>query len=216
MIVDWALFSHFGAAKVEHITLSKRTVCDQAKQIPITLDRRILMFKSTLAALVTLLIMSSTAFADRRPRCNPEKVPGSYVRYRTDNPYIDQLKLGSDGTAYWYQSTSFDLLFTTGTFIPEIGSWKCLEDGSVLVTTIGTNYEVSGGDMHILENQRTTQKLSVVDNDTLQPTHRIFTNTLLSADPFGPGVVQANSCTPSNPCAPFAYKRVKPKPSDIP
>jgi hypothetical protein len=175
------------------------------------------MFKSTLAALVALLILSSTAFA--APKCSL-LVTGSYVRQvYPATPYIDQLTLSIDGTAYWFSSLSFDQILT-GAFIPQIGSWKCLADGSVLVTTIGTNYlgnplpVAAGTNIYILDNLRFTQKLSVVDFDTLQATHRISTNIPLSDDPLGPGSV--SGCKPSGtPCNPAPYKRVKPLPTDI-
>ena len=173
------------------------------------------MFKSTLAALVALLILSSTALA--APKCSL-LVTGSYVRQNLTTQYIDQLTLGIDGTAYWYQSSSFDLLLTAGTYIPEVGSWKCLADGSVLVTTIGTSYfSTIGVDIYKDQNTRFTQKLSVVGIDTLQPTHRIITYIPLANDPLGPGVVDLTStCTPSvNPCPAFLYKRVKPLTTDI-
>lgn len=180
------------------------------------------MFKSTLAAVVTLLMfMGSTGFAGGGGRrgggkCDPEKVPGSYVRNNANPPFMQQLKLDSDGTAYWYDSAAFQLILTTGTFIPHIGSWKCLDDGSLLVTTIGTNYDGIAVDTQINQNERLTEKLTVVDSNTLQPTHRIFTAIPLADDPQGPGVL-ISACTPTGtPCAPVAYKRVKPNPSDIP
>jgi len=181
------------------------------------------MFKSTLAVLVTLLMfMGSTGFAGGGGKkgggkCDPEKVPGSYVRLNTTGnpPFMDQLKLGSDGTAYWNNSAALQTLITTGTFIPYIGSWKCLSDGNLLVTTIGTNALPSGGDLVLDSTARFTEKLSVLDSNTLQPTHRIFTSILLSDDPLGSGV--ASGCTPTGtPCSPVAYKRVKPNASDIP
>lgn len=92
------------------------------------------MYKSTLAALVALLMLSSTALA--APKCTPFTVAGSYVRQIS--PYIDQLTLGLDGTAYWFASSSFDLILQ-GAFTPEVGSWTCLEDGTVLVTTLGSS-----------------------------------------------------------------------------
>jgi hypothetical protein len=180
------------------------------------------MFKSKLAAVVTLLILSSTALA---ARCNPFTVAGSYVRQT--QPYIEQLKLGVDGTAYWFSSSSFDLILT-GAFIPFIGSWTCLEDGTVLVTTIGSGYfptspfgDVSQPgqplDIALGANHRLTQKLSVVDRDTLRQTHSIRTRIPLSNDPLGPGVVGGGSCTPSGtPCDPSPYKRIRPQLTDIP
>jgi hypothetical protein len=178
------------------------------------------MFKSTLAALVALLILSSTALA---ARCNPITVTGSYVRQTS--PYIDQLTLSIDGTASWFNSSSFDSILL-GAFTPEIGSWTCLADGTVLVTTIGSQYfqnSPSGDvpqlgqplDINIAENIRITQKLSVVSLDTLQQTHRISTHVPLSNDPLGPGVVR--SCTPTGtPCDPSPYKRIRPNLTDIP
>jgi hypothetical protein len=165
--------------------------------------------------------VSSTALA--APRCNLFTVTGSYVRQV--NPYIDQLKLGIDGTAYWFQSSSFDLILT-GTYIPQIGSWTCLNDGTVLVTTIGTNFSQNSPfgdipqpgqplDINIFQNVRFTQKLSLVDGNTLQPTHRINTDIPLSSDPLGPGV--ASGCNPSGtPCNPAPYKRIRPQLTDIP
>jgi hypothetical protein len=61
------------------------------------------MFKSTLASLVALLIFSSAALATAR--CSLA-VTGSYVRQNNQGVYIDQLTLGIDGRAYWYQSTA--------------------------------------------------------------------------------------------------------------
>jgi hypothetical protein len=187
------------------------------------------MFKSALTALVALFILSSTALAapDDASKCNPFKVTGSYVRQNNVNPYIEQLRLGIDGTAYWFNSGSFDSILL-GAIIPEIGSWTCLDDGTVLVTTIGTAYFQNSPfgdipqpgqplDINIAENLRLTQKLSVVDRDTLQPTHQISTGIPLSNDPLGPGVVGRRSCTPSGtPCNPSPYKRIRPQLTDIP
>jgi len=180
------------------------------------------MFKSTLAALVTLSILSSTVFA--APKCNPFTVTGSYVRQNNVTLYIDQLSLGIDGRASWFLSSSFDSILL-GAFIPQIGSWTCLDDGTVLVTTIGTEYLQNSPfgdipqpgqplDINISDNIRFTEKLSVVDRDTLRPTHRITTIIPLSNDPFGPGVVGA--CTPSGtPCNPSPYRRIRPQLTDI-
>ena len=181
------------------------------------------MLKRTLPALVALLILSSTALA--APKCKPFTVTGSYVRQLS--PYIDQLTLGVDGTAYWFSSSSFDSILL-GAFTPEIGSWTCLDDGTVLVTTIGSNYFQNSPfgdvpqpgqplDINLAENVRFTRKLSVVDSDTLRVTHEIGTHIPLSNDPLGPGVVGRRSCTPSGtPCDPSPYRRIRPLPTDIP
>ena len=186
------------------------------------------MLKSTLAALVALLILSSVALA--APICNPLTVTGSYVRQSPlansglPTLFIDQLRLGIDGTAYWYNSDSFDY-FLTSTFIPTIGSWTCLADGTVLVTTIGTTYYNPSGDIpqtgveldiYNQYNLRVTQKLSVVDISTLEPTYQIFTYVLLTNNPLGPGT-SSGSCMPSGPaCNPAPYKKILPQLTDIP
>jgi hypothetical protein len=65
------------------------------------------MERRILVALVTLLIVSSTALADDhdKSKCNPKKVVGSYVALRSNIfsgsglGVLDQLTLGSDETA---------------------------------------------------------------------------------------------------------------------
>ena len=180
------------------------------------------MRKSTFPAIVALFILSATHFA--AASCSPATVAGSYVRLL--NPYIDQLVLSLDGTAYWHNSASFDQILL-GTFQPEVGSWTCLADGSVLVTTVGSTYRQNSAtgdvpqsgqplDIHIYKNVRITQKLTIVDHDTLRQADRIVTQTTLSSNPLGAGTVVA-SCTPSTTaCNPAAYKRIKPKATDLP
>ncbi len=181
------------------------------------------MRKSTFAAMVALLLLSSTAPA--AASCSPSTVAGSYVR--RVSPYIDQLVLGLDGTAYWFNSGALDRILL-GSSIPEVGAWTCLADGSVLVTTIGSTYlqnSPSGDvpqsgqplDINISNNVRITQKLSIVDHDTLAQIDRIVTRTSLSSDPQGAGTLGSSSCTPSTtPCSTARYRRIKPKASDLP
>lgn len=181
------------------------------------------MFKRSLAGLAALLILITPTFA--AGRCTPFSVAGSYVRQTS--PYIDQLTLQLDGTAYSFSSAAFDLILL-GTSIPGIGSWTCLEDGTVLVTTIQSEYlqnSPSGDipqpgqplDINISVNLRITNKLVVVDSSTLRETHRIVTRVPLSDDPFGPGVRGVSSCMPSGkPCPPAAFRKIKPQVTDIP
>ena len=181
------------------------------------------MLKSTSAALVTLLILSSTAFA--ATKCSAFTVAGSYVRQTS--PYFDQLMLNVDGTAYWFNSAAFDQILL-GTSIPSVGSWTCLADGTVLITTVGSSYLQNSPygdvpqpgqplDINLANNIRITQKLTILDPETLQQIDRIVTRVALSDDPLGPGVLGVSSCFPSgNPCNPAPYKRIRPKITDIP
>jgi len=181
------------------------------------------MVRSTLAALLMVLTVNAVALA--APKCSPFTVAGSYVRQVP--PYIDQLTLNMDGTVYSFSSGAFDLILE-GTTIPGGGSWTCLKDGTVLVTTIRSEYlqnspsndvPVPGQplDINISVNLRITNKLSVVDSNTLQETHRIVTRVPLSDDPFGPGTLGGSSCTPSTqPCSTAPFRRIKPQATDIP
>ena len=181
------------------------------------------MFRTTLAALLVVLSLSAMALAG--PKCSPFTVAGSYVRQVP--PYIDQLTLNIDGTVYSFSSGAFDLILD-GTIIPAVGSWTCLKDGTVLVTTILSQYVQNSPfgdipqqglplDINISVNARGTSKFSVVDSDTLQETHRIVTRVPLSDDPFGPGTLGASSCTPSTrPCSTAPFRRIKPQATDIP
>ena len=174
------------------------------------------MFKLALTALATLSIfLCSTASATE---CDPDSVHGSYVALRSDfsgsgNGTLDQLVLGKGGTAYFYRSTSFDLMLTTGSFIPEIGSWKCNDDGTLVVTTIAVNYApVSGPDLAKYQNRRRTQKLSVVDSNTLQSIIRVSRYFALTDDPLGSNWIGS----PVSDTTQFVFKRVKPFKSDLP
>jgi len=181
------------------------------------------MFKRTLAASIALLMLSSMVLA--APRCTPFTVAGSYVRQTS--PYIDQLTLGLDGTAYSFSSGAFDLILL-GTSSPGIGSWTCLNDGSVLVTTIRSEYLQNSPfgdvpqpgvplDINISVNLRITSKLSVLDGNRLQEVDRIVTRVPLTDDPFGPGVRGGSSCMPSGkPCTPAPYRRITAQLTDIP
>jgi hypothetical protein len=119
--------------------------------------------------------------------------------------------LTSEGTAYWYQSTAFDLFVTTGSFIPQIGSWKCIDDKTLVVTTVGVTYVSTGNDIQKFQNERFTQKLSVIDDKTLQTVARVQRHFNLTDDPLGPNAV---TITPL--IGQFQYKRVKAFRADVP
>lgn len=179
------------------------------------------MINRTLSAIAALVILSATSLA----ACSPSTVAGSYVR--RVSPYIDQLVLNLDGTAYWFNSGAYDRILL-GTGLPEVGAWTCMADGSVLVTTIGSTYlqnaptgdvPQSGQplDINISNNLRITQKLTIIDHDTLAQIDRIVTRTTLTSDPQGAGTLGSSSCSPTTTaCNAARYHRIKPKASDLP
>jgi len=171
--------------------------------------------RNTFSVLIAFSILTSTALAGTK--CNVNSVTGSYIRQHVATPgYMDQLRLSVDGGAYYYSSAAFDLLITGGTLIPSVGSWTCQADGSVLVTTIGSQYGPNGsGDITITVNERRTFKLLVVNGNTLQPANIVVTTTDLTGDPFGSGTVSSCGGSSGILCDAANYKRVVPQASDL-
>lgn len=187
------------------------------------------MFKITLAALVTLLMMSSTAFADGG--CSPDKVPGSYTRSDPQpdtfgngsmvaRTYVFQLNLNSDGTAYQYWTGFPDFLIELGTGSPFVGSWKCRSDGKLVVVLINAEYNpvsISPGtglptaDIELILHSRYTYLFSVETNNTLKRLKartRRYGPTEDPSDPTAGTLFPASSLT-------VIYKRLKASDADL-
>ena len=160
------------------------------------------MLKSVSTALIAMsVIMVSTAFADDKP-CSKARTAGSYIRLRDDPTptFIEQVVLHSDGTAYFYQSTSLDHPITNGTSTSEIGSWKCVDADTLVMTVIGENYRsepITSPDDPLLtlrdtapdSRDRLTLRFDVQDKDTLVRNYFIDWNFDLSANPLDPNAV---------------------------
>src|SRR5205807_1297781 len=66
-------------------------------------------------------------------------------------------------------------------------------------------------DIRISVNLRFTQKLSVINLNTLQQTRRTNTRIPLSNDPLGPGAIGSGSCSPTGrPCDPARTREFAP------
>ena len=167
------------------------------------------MLKQIPTALIAMSVLTaSSAFATEN-FCTPGKVAGSYIRERLDTgdgfSFIDQVTLGIDGTAYFYQSTGFDHLVTStgptgGSSIPKVGTWKCLDAYNVAMTVVSVNYSTvdveypaSSGkfvpDTTPVSFDRLSVKWKIVDRNTLQRNlvaERLFA---LTDDPLSPNSV---------------------------
>jgi len=179
--------------------------------------------KSISTALVGILAFTaSTAFAVNP--CNPLTVPGAYIRWIPAAEVIDQLELHIDGTAAWYQSTAFDFLVPGGTFIREVGSWKCVSATRLVVTTIGMGYQPTQTPDAFPPNNlvtdeakfaylRHTHQFDVVSINTLNRTRRVFMEIKLSDNPLEPNVVPLSIQDTS---VQALFQRVIPLTSDLP
>src|ERR1043166_1625856 len=106
--------------------------------------------KNTILALAVLLVCMVTP-ALAQVGCKNGKFVGSYVR-STVNPdvwgegsgvvpaNVVQLNLNSDGTAYEQQTGFPDIMLSSGSGTPSVGSWQCRADGKLVVTVILSVY----------------------------------------------------------------------------
>jgi hypothetical protein len=167
--------------------------------------------------------MISTAFAVNIP-CNPLTVAGSYIREVSSGFIIDQLELHIDGTAAWYQSTAPQNLVTGGTFIRQIGSWKCVSATRLVVTTVGENYtptqvpDLFNPGLYVTDEMydsfsRITHQLDLVNVNTLNRTRRVTKTFGLTQDPLDPNAVPISN---QDTTVPALFRRVVPLTSDLP
>ena len=187
------------------------------------------MFKKMVIALVALVtFMVTPAFAGEG--CNEFKFVGSYTRAETLDLFLDgsvihtfiyQLNIHSDGTAdqYWTGFLAYPL--NTGSGSSWIGSWKCQNNGKLLVTFIRARYvpttptttlpPAPNPDIQLLDHIRNTYLFSVPDNNTLnrvQGRARRYTPTQDPTDPNG-GTLFALDPTV------YVYKRLKASAADL-
>ena len=104
--------------------------------------------KLMMLALAITVFMVVPALADQD--CSSGNFVGTYLRVdpATDvfgdgtevHQYVYQLTLNSDGTATQYWTGLPDYMINAGTGSPNIGSWKCKNNGKLLVTLLGATY----------------------------------------------------------------------------
>ena len=173
-----------------------------------------LKLKNVMLALVALSVfMVIPAFAQDKG-CKNIKFYGSYTltdATRTDiwgdgtnvsHTLIFQLNLHSDGTADQYFTGAPDLMLSIASVSSWIGSWKCREDGNLVVTAIRATYLPTTDaknhpttvpnpppvDLILGFHTRTTWLFSVTDANTLtriQSRARRYTVTQDPSDPNG-------------------------------
>ena len=169
-------------------------------------------------------LAASTAFATgiNRP-CTLANVAGSYIRQQGEF-FIDQMIFSRDGTVYWNQSTQFDHPITAGTTLESIGTWKCTDATTLVMTTISTIYRSEGvpdpfqiGDLvpDLVPDlwERETLRFHVVNKNTLEKNYTVFRQFALTDDPLSPTATPINTLTSANVST---FTRVRVLTSDIP
>ena len=184
--------------------------------------------KNVMLSLVALVFMVIPAFADAG--CKNGKFVGSYTRPQTLNDIwgdstgvnhtvLFQLNLQSDGTAFQYWTAFPDLMLNGGTGTPYVGSWKCRDDGKLVVTLISAVYtsttDTHGNpslvDLLLLFHQRVTYLFTVTDGDTLTRTEARARRYSVTEDPSDP---TAGTLRPLDTTV-VVYKRLVASDSDL-
>ena len=189
------------------------------------------MLKKMMFALVALsLFMVVPAFADKNEGCKNGKFVGSYTLL---DPSFDvlgdgsvlhnllfQLTLHSDGTVAQNWTGLPDFQINTGTGTPWIGSWKCQNNGKLLVTTLRANFDptppIPGhtvyADTQLSVHLRNTYLFVVLDDNTLkrvQARFRLYDPTQDPTDPNG------GTLSPKVDTTEFTYKRLVASAADL-
>ena len=178
-------------------------------------------------SLVVLVFMVMPAFAETG--CKNGKFVGSYTSPQTlndiwgDNSGINhtvlfQLNLQSDGTAFQYWTGLPDLMLE-GTGSPYVGSWKCRDDGKLVVTLITASFlqttDTHGSpatvDLLLQNHRRITYLFTVTDGDTLTRTEARARTYSVTEDPSDP---TAGTLRPPNTSV-VVYKRLVASDADL-
>jgi hypothetical protein len=161
---------------------------------------------STLLLSIALLSASS-AYAD-----GCKDIVGSFIGQRGSTPddaLLDQFTFHEDGTVYWNQSNALVFPLTTGTSLPEVGTWE-IQDDHLVITTIGVAAAPDRNDLNISNYHRDTQEFKIKDCNTLEVLHRVFRRIPLDEDPLtADGTIALDSTLH------FDLKRVKVRTSDL-
>jgi hypothetical protein len=173
------------------------------------------------AFLVLLVFTVVPAFPQGIAGCKTGVFIGTYTHLATfldvwgdgsmvENQTISQITLHSDGTTTEFNTGAPDLMLSTGTISSPIGSWKCRNDGQLVVTRIWAVYfpttdavNHSSGvlatppvDILLVQHRRATYLFSVTDANTLTLTQsriRRYTATEDPTDPTGGVLLPLNT-----------------------
>jgi hypothetical protein len=187
--------------------------------------------KSMFALIGLLVFTAMPAFS--QSGCKNGKFPGSYVTSvsfpdiwgdgsNVNHTFVLQLNLHGDGTAYENYTGLPDLMLSSGTGTPSVGSWQCRQDGKLIVTLIDTAYLPTNDaalhgilnvpvDLFLRFHSRTTYLFSVNDENTLtriQARSRRYAPAEDPTDPNGGTLRPLNTST-------VDYKRLVASEADL-
>jgi len=141
--------------------------------------------------------------------CNKWKPVGTYTRSSVagTHSFVYQLQLHNDGTAWMTATAYYDYMINYGTNSPAVGSWKCRDDGKVVVSVLqgilypiiaGTAADLPYADVSLDQHINTTYLFSVDGPNTITQTQsrgRTYGPAEDPTDPAG-GVLGTLRTTP--------------------
>jgi hypothetical protein len=168
--------------------------------------------------------------------CRNGTFPGSYTHLVTYTDIwgdgtnvlvqtIRQLTLHMDGTAIEEDTSAPEILLSSGTISPRVGSWKCRSDGKLVVTLIWAGYTPTTDaknhpssvpnpppvDLALTNHYRVSYLFSVTNLNTLTRTEartRQYTSTEDPTDLAGGVLIPLNTSV-------FVYNRVVASDADL-
>ncbi len=169
-----------------------------------------------------LIAVSTPASAQGLAGCKTGKFVGSYTSPSStpdvwgdgsniSHTFVFQLNLHSDGTATQDFTGFPDIMLSSGSGTPFVGSWTCRPDGKLVVTMITTLYVPTTDaknhpatvptpppvDLFLAQSSRLTYLFAVTDDNTLtriQARRRRYTAAQDPTDPTG-GILGALNTT---------------------
>jgi hypothetical protein len=138
--------------------------------------------KMLLIVITAAVLMIAPAFASSG--CRNGHFVGAYVSspnaptqvfHDVAHTFVYQLNLDSDGSATQYWTGLPDYILTLGTGSPQIGSWKCRNDGKLIIMLLSAGYAAvppnppdnPTNDVSLAFHTRTTYLFTVDDDNTL-------------------------------------------------
>lgn len=185
--------------------------------------------KATIALVAMSVFMSVSALAAPKTGCNKFNFTGTFLSPTASDvfgngnihKFVLQLTLNSDGTANQFWTGLPDYIINAGTGSTQIGSWKCRDDGKLVIVWIQGSYvpvypsddpaNLTSQDVVLWRHNRTTYLFEVDDDNTVrrvQSRNRFYSPTEDPSDPAG-GTLQAISN------ATVTYKRLAASDADL-
>ena len=177
--------------------------------------------------LLVLLCVIAAGSASAANLCKKGSFTGTYTRlYENDvfndgthvRKYAVELVFTNSGSVILHSASALDLAINVGASGLTVGSWKCRDDGKLVVTSLVAGYyplsitaNTPHPDMSLEMQIRATSLFEIVDNNTLRRIQQRARIYRIDEDPTDPS---AGSLSPLS-TIPLEYKRLEASDADL-